>query len=488
MAIEISESQINKIVEQVMRNIAAPAVAPAAADKPDWDSTQYKGRTFVGIFTDMNTAIDATYEGYKALRKMTVEQREKIITEIRRLTREEAPIMAQLGVAETGMGRVDHKTAKHILVADKTPGTEDIVPMARTGDNGLTLIEMAPFGLVGSITPSTNPSETVICNSIGMIAAGNGVVFNPHPNAIAVSNYAVDLVNRASKTAGGPEVLVCSMAKPTLESAAIMQSHPLIRLLVCTGGPGVVKAVLSSGKKAIGAGAGNPPVIVDDTADIPKAAKDIIDGCTFDNNLPCIAEKEVFAFSNIADDLIHYMRQNGAYLLSRDQMEALEKLVLVEQTGKDGKTRKVINRKCVGRDAAVLMSKIGVTVDSSVRCLICETDFHHLFVQEELMMPILPIVRVRDIDEAIDLAVKAEHGNRHTAHMHSKNVDHLTRFARAVETTIFVKNAPSYAGIGFGGEGHTTFTIAGPTGEGITSARSFTRQRRCVMADSFHII
>ncbi len=493
MAIEISEAQISQIVENVLRTLpaaksAAPAAAAPAEPKAEWDSTQYRGRTLTGIFTDMNTAIAATQEGYKALRAMTVDQRERIIAEIRRLTREEAHIMAQIGVAETGMGRVDHKIAKHLLVANKTPGTEDIQPTARTGDSGLTLIEMAPFGLVGSITPSTNPSETVICNSIGMIAAGNGVVFNPHPNAIATSNYAVDLVNRASKAAGGPDVLVCSMAKPTLESASVMQSHPLIKLLVCTGGPGVVRAVLSSGKKAIGAGAGNPPVIVDDTADIPKAAKDIIDGCSFDNNLPCIAEKEVFAFANIADDLIHYMRQNGAYLLSREQAAALEKIVLVDQTGKDGKTRKVINRKCVGRDAAVLMDKIGVKVDSSVRCLICETDFNHLFVQEELMMPILPIVRVRDIDEAIDLAVKAEHGNRHTAHMHSKNVDHLTRFARAVETTIFVKNAPSYAGIGFGGEGHTTFTIAGPTGEGITSARSFTRQRRCVMADSFHII
>ncbi|MBQ4612665.1 MAG: aldehyde dehydrogenase EutE [Clostridia bacterium] len=486
MAIEISEAQINQIVQSVLKTM--PGAEPAKSEQRNWDSTQYEGRTFAGIFTDMNTAIAATQEGYKAVRAMSVEKREKIITEIRRLTRAEAPIMAKLGVEETGMGRVDHKIAKHILVADKTPGTEDIQPTARTGDNGLTLIEMAPFGLVGSITPSTNPSETVICNSIGMIAAGNGVVFNPHPNAIATSNYAVDLVNRASKAAGGPEVLVCSMAKPTMESASIMQSHPLIKLLVCTGGPGVVKAVLSSGKKAIGAGAGNPPVIVDDTADIPKAAKDIIDGCSFDNNLPCIAEKEVFAFDCIADDLIHYMRQNGAYLLSREQTAALEKIVLVEQTGKDGKVRKVINRKCVGRDAAVLMDKIGVKVDSSIRCLICETDFNHLFVQEELMMPILPIVRVHDISEAIDLAVKAEHGNRHTAHMHSKNVDHLTRFARAVETTIFVKNAPSYAGIGFGGEGHATFTIAGPTGEGITSARSFTRQRRCVMADSFHII
>ncbi len=477
----ISEAEIREVVSQVLNKMQATGTN-------DWDSTHYGSRKFVGVYADMNDAIAAASEGYRAVRAMTVEQREAIITEIRRLTRAEAPVMAELGVAETGMGRVDHKRAKHILVADKTPGTEDIISNARTGDNGLTLIEMAPFGVVGSITPSTNPSETVICNSIGMIAAGNGVVFNPHPNAIAVSNYAVDLVNRASKAAGGPDVLVCSMVKPTLESAAVMQSHPLVRLLVCTGGPGVVRAVLSSGKKAIGAGAGNPPVIVDDTADIAKAGKDIIDGCTFDNNLPCIAEKEVFAFRNIADQLIAAMVKNGAYLIDAAQADRLASIVLVEKKDKSGKVRKIVNRDCVGRDAAVLLAKIGVKVGSDVRCIICETGFDHEFVQEELMMPILPIVRVDNIDQAIELAVKAEHGNRHTAHMHSKNIDHLSRFARAVETTIFVKNAPSYAGIGFGGEGHTTFTIAGPTGEGITSARSFTRQRRCVMADSFRII
>ena len=481
MAVTISEAEIRQVVSQVLNKVQA---APTAS----YDSTQYGGRKLIGVYDDMNDAIAAANEGYKAVRAMSVEEREKIITEIRRLTRAEAPIMAQIGVVETGMGKVEHKRLKHLLVADKTPGTEDIVSNAKTGDNGLTLVEMAPFGVVGAITPSTNPSETVICNSIGMIAAGNGVVFNPHPNAIATSNYAVDLVNRASKAMGGPEVLVCSMKKPTLESAAIMQSHPLIRLLVCTGGPGVVKAVLSSGKKAIGAGAGNPPVIVDDTADIKKAGKDIIDGCTFDNNLPCIAEKEVFAFRNIADELISAMLKNGAYLIDSEQANRLAKIVLVEKTDKKGNVRKIVNRDCVGRDASVLLAKIGINVSNDIRCIICETDFNHEFVQEELMMPILPIVRVDNIDEAIELAVKAEHGNRHTAHMHSKNIDNLSRFAKAVETTIFVKNAPSYAGIGFGGEGHATFTIAGPTGEGITSARSFTRQRRCVMADSFRII
>ncbi len=481
MARNLTEAEIREVVSQVLNKVTA---APTA----NFDSTQYAGKKFVGVFDDMNDAIAAAQVAYKAVRAMSVEKREELITEIRRLTRAEAHIMAEIGVKETGMGRVDHKTAKHMLVADKTPGTEDIVSAAKTGDYGLTLVEMAPFGVVGAITPSTNPSETVICNSIGMIAAGNGVVFNPHPNAIATSNYAVDLVNRASKAMGGPEILVCSMKKPTLESAAIMQSHPLIRLLVCTGGPGVVRAVLSSGKKAIGAGAGNPPVIVDDTADIQKAGKDIIDGCTFDNNLPCIAEKEVFAFRNIADELISVMLKNGAYMIDSAQAAKLADIVLVDKTDKKGNVRKIVNRDCVGRDAKVILSKLGITVSDDIRCIICETDFNHPFVQEELMMPILPIVRVDNIDEAIELAVKAEHGNRHTAHMHSKNVDNLSRFAREVETTIFVKNAPSYAGIGFGGEGHATFTIAGPTGEGITSARSFTRQRRCVMAESFRII
>lgn len=481
----ISESQVKAIVERVLNDMGSSNINGLGS----YDSKQYNGREFVGVFSDMNEAIAAAEKGYKALRLMSVARREKIITQIRMLTREEAEIMACIGVDETGMGKAEHKRLKHLLVADKTPGTEDITTEALTGDDGLTLIEMAPFGVVGAITPSTNPSETVICNSIGMIAAGNGVVFNPHPNAIATSNYAVDLVNRASKEAGGPEILVASMDEPTMDSASVMQKHPAIKLLVCTGGPGVVRAVLSSGKKAIGAGAGNPPVIVDDTADVEKAAKDIIDGCTFDNNLPCIAEKEVFAFNSIVQELVLNMKKNGAYEITDTQAKMLAETVLVEITDKKtGRKSKTVNRKCVGKDAAVLLGMIGVNVGSDVRCIICRTDFDHPFVQNELMMPILPIVGVDNIDEAIELAVKAEHGCRHTAHMHSKNVDNLTRFARAVETTIFIKNAPSYAGIGFGGEGHTTFTIAGPTGEGITSARSFTRLRRCVMSENFRII
>ena len=276
-----------------------------------------------GVFTNMTDALNAVSKAYKELKSYTVAQREEMIKNIRRLTLEEAEVMAELGVKETGMGNVHDKIIKHQLVAKKTPGTEDLKPTAMTGDEGLTLIEMAPYGVIGSITPSTNPSETVLCNSMGMIAGGNAVVFNPHPNAKDTANYAVDLVNRAVLEAGGPENLVVSVENPTKESSDEMMQSPIVRMLVATGGPGVVKALLSSGKKAIGAGAGNPPVIVDDTADVYKAAKDIVDGSSFDNNLPCIAEKECFAFRNIADILISEMQKHGAYLLKGADIDRL---------------------------------------------------------------------------------------------------------------------------------------------------------------------
>jgi len=434
-----------------------------------------------GVFDSMTDALAAVDKAYKEYKKYSVAQREKMIEKIRELTLNEADKMAEIGVRETGMGRVSDKIIKHRLVAEKTPGTEDLNPTVFTGDAGMTLIEMAPYGVIGSITPSTNPSETVICNSIGMIAGGNGVVFNPHPNAKETANYAVDLVNRAILEAGGPENLVVSVKNPTKESSDEMMQSPIVRMLVATGGPGVVKALLSSGKKAIGAGAGNPPVIVDDTADIEKAGADIVSGSSFDNNLPCIAEKECFVFANVADRLIDSMQKNGAYLLKGAQVEELKKIALVEKNGKYS-----INKDWVGRDAGKFLKAMGI--DADPRLIICETTADHPFVQVEMMMPILAIVRVSDIDEAIKLAVAAEHGNRHSAHIHSKNIDNLTNFARAVETTIFVKNAPSYAGIGAGGEGYTTFTIAGPTGEGLTAAHSFTRSRRCVLVDGLHIV
>jgi len=472
----IDEAKVSRIVHDVLSGMDLSNIKPPKKQ--------------LGVFDTMEEAIAACNKAYVQFRHYNKAQREAIINEIRKLTHAEAEIMAKLAVEDTGMGNVYHKILKHHLVADKTLGTSDLETRAFSGDGGLTLIEMGPYGIIGAITPSTNPSCTMICNSICMLAGGNGVLFNPHPHAKKISAYTADLINRAVLAAGGPENIVATVANPTLETSNKMVNDPSVRMLVATGGPGVVKMLLSSGKKAIGAGAGNPPVIVDETADVPKAAKDIIDGCTFDNNLPCIAEKEVFALRPIADELIHYMLKNGAYMLNEAQVKQLEDVVLVwSKPKKEGqKPKRVINKNWVGRDAKKILAEIGVKASDDIRCIICEVEFSQAFVQTELMMPILPIVRVDSFDEAVEMAVKAEHGNRHTAHLHSKNVDHMTQYAKAIETTIFVKNAPSYAGIGFNAEGWTTFTIAGPTGEGITSPRSFTRSRRCVLSDALYII
>ncbi len=460
----VNENMVSDIVKEVMARIGMSE----AGETP-----------MRGIFNDMNEAIAAAKKAQQVVKKMTMDQREKIISNIRRKAIENAEVMARMAVEETGMGNVGHNILKNRLVAEKTPGTEDITTTAWSGDRGLTLVEMGPFGVIGAITPCTNPTETVLCNSIGMIAGGNTVVFNPHPAAVKCSNFAVNLINEASLEAGGPVNVACSMAKPTMESSAIMMKHKDIPLIAATGGPGVVTAVLSSGKRGIGAGAGNPPALVDETADIQKAARDIVNGCTFDNNLPCIAEKEVVAVNSICDKLMKYMvEEQGCYLASAEVQKKLIDCVL---------TPKGLNRKCVGRDAKTLLHMVGVEVPSNIRCIIFEGEKEHPLISEELMMPILGIVRVKDFEEGVETAVWLEHGNRHSAHIHSKNIDNITAYAKAIDTAILVKNAPSYAAIGFGGEGFCTFTIASRTGEGLTSASTFTKRRRCTMSDSLCI-
>ncbi len=459
----IQQSMIEDIVKQVVAQLDNAPAQPASAVGQH------------GVFADMNDAVAAAKKAQKVVHTMSLAQREKIITNIRKKTRENAEKLARMGVEETGMGNVPHKILKHQLVAEKTPGTEDITTTAWSGDYGLTLVEMGPFGVIGAITPCTNPSETILCNAMGMIAAGNTVVFCPHPAAVNTSLFALQLVNEASLEAGGPDNVAVSVEKPTMDASAIMMKHKDISLIAATGGPGVVTSVLSSGRRGIGAGAGNPPALVDATADIQKAAKDIVDGCTFDNNLPCIAEKEVVAEVSIIDELMYYMeREQGCYVIDEAQQRKLIDVVLAKGA---------LNRKCVGRDAKTLLGMIGVTPPEDTRCIIFKGSETHPLIAEELMMPILGVVPARDFADALEKSVLLEQGNRHSAHIHSKNIDHITEYAKAIDTAILVKNAPSYAALGFGGEGYCTFTIASRTGEGLTSTSTFTKRRRCVMSE-----
>ena len=240
---------------------------------------------------------------------------------------------------------------------------------------------------------------------------------------------------------------------------------------------------MKSGKKVIGAGPGNPPVIVDETANIERAAKDIVDGASFENNIPCIAEKETFVVKSVGNALVEGMVRSGAQLIDSAQAQRLLETVLIKKD-----SGYVINRAFVGRDAGYLLKSAGIPVQGEPKLVVTVTTKDHPFVTTEMLMPVMPVVFVEDVNEAIDCAVEAEHGNHHSAHMHSTNVENLSRASQALDTTIFVKNGPSYAGIGFGGEGFTTFTIATPTGEGLTSARTFTRTRRCTLRGALDML
>ncbi|MCI2062335.1 MAG: aldehyde dehydrogenase EutE [Eubacteriaceae bacterium] len=465
---EIDVSMIEKIVKDVMTEVSGGTAACSA------------GYTY-GIFSDMDQAVEAAAAAEKEYLKRPMSDRKKYVQVIRDVITDKQNLeyISKLAVEETGMGKYEHKLIKNRMAALQSPGVEDLETVALSGDDGLTTIDYSPFGVIGSITPTTNPTETIICNSIGMLAAGDTVVFSPHPRATKVSLDTIKMINRALEEAGAPRNLIVTVEHPSIENTNKMMQHPAVRMLVATGGPGIVKTVLSSGKKAIGAGAGNPPVVVDETADIEKAASDIVAGSSFDNNLPCIAEKEVIAVDSIADYLMFNMKKNGAYEL-KDQAKIDELVSLVVKDNKPA-------TDFVGKDAQYILNKIGLSAGPEIKLIMIEAPKDHPFVQIELMMPILPVVRVDNVDEAIDFAVEVEHGNRHTAMIHSKNVDALTKMAKLIQTTIFVKNGPSYAGIGVGGEGYTTFTIAGPTGEGLTSARSFARMRRCVLVGGLSV-
>ena len=482
----VTDKQISSIVERVVSRLkpsqehetAPKPLPPDKNPKSVINSNSSSGR-FLGCFPDIDSAIHAAKKAFTEYKLTPIAQRKRIIQAIRDSCIKNVKELAQRARAETGLGRTEDKIVKNLLAINKTPGVEDLEPLTFTGDNGLTLLERAPFGVIGSITPCTNSTETIISNGIGMIAGGNVVVFNPHPTAKQVSVYTIDLLNKAVVSEGGPANLFSTVASPSIQSAQSLMKHQDIDLLVVTGGPEVVAMAMKSGKRVIGAGPGNPPVVVDETADIDKAAYDIVRSASMDNNIICVIEKELIVTKPAADALKKALIKHGCVELDAYQARRLEKLIV-----ENGHPIK----KFVGKDIQVILKEIGMDVDSSKRLAITETGPAHPFATTELLMPVLPFIRVNNIDEAIELAYKLEGGCFHTAVIHSKNVDNMHKMAAKMNTSIFVKNGPALAGLAVDGEGPTSFTIASPTGEGVTTARHFTRIRRCVMCGHFRIV
>jgi acyl-CoA reductase-like NAD-dependent aldehyde dehydrogenase len=453
------------------------AVVPSAPFVPSVPSAATASRSGDGIYTDVDAAVRAASRSQEELTRLGFNARFALIETFRKVALAHCERWSIDAARETGMGRAEDKIKKNRLVTLKTPGPELLAqPNTYSGSDGVTLIRLDPWGVIASIIPCTNSTETVINNGIGMLAAGNAVVFNPHPVAKKTSADAVRTINQALASAGYPRELLCCLAEPTVESAHALMKHPSIGMVLVTGGGAVVDAAMKSGKRAVCAGPGNPPAVVDETADLERAARCLVAGASLDNNVVCTDEKAVIAVASIADRLKSLMLKENCVEISGADIERLTKLILSDpgSRSKHGMT----NKKFVGKNPSLILREIGMNVDDRVRLGIVDVGADHPLLWTEQLMPILPIVRVKDADEAIALAVAAEAGRRHTASIHSQRLDRITAFTNAINCSICVANDSNYAGLGLNGEGYTSFSIATPTGEGLTTARTFCRERR----------
>ena len=478
------EKEIQAVIARVRERLGGtpdriPTDARAPVEVPDASLGE-------GIFATIDEAVDAAEHAQRTYAAAGTDLHEAVIASIRKAMLESAEYLAEAAHAETGLGRAEDKVRKNILVTTRTPGPEDLEPLIETGSAGMMVTEHAPFGLIGAVTPTTNPTSTIINNTIAILSGGNGVVFNVHPTAKRVSAENIRLINRAILSAGGPPNLVAGIPEPTIESAQALMHHPKVRVLLVTGGPGVVREALKTDKRAITAGPGNPPAVVDETADVEKAARDVVAGASFDNNVICTDEKTVIAVRSIADELVRAMGRAGGHVLKEHELKKVER-VIFETMGPPGKPG-VINRSWIGKDARDIAAAAGVDVDGDPRVLVADVPNEHNLVWTEQMMPVLPVTRVPDVDAAIELAIASEHRFRHTASIHSTNVSTITRMARSINVSIFIANGPNYAGLGQGGEGFTSFSIASPTGDGMTRPITFTRERRIAVVGALRIV
>jgi aldehyde dehydrogenase len=495
----VNETLIRDVVAEVLGKLGGTATAtakpaPASAPKSESCGCGTKKATSApalrgkfGVFATAEEACEAAQEAFLQLKEKGVAARRKIEEIVKTLAEKNAEPWGKIEFEETKIGRLDHKIAKLGLIK-LVPGVDWLRPDARSGDHGITLEEYTPFGVVGAITPSTHSIPTLSGNIVNICAAGNSVVFNAHPSAAKCAAIAVRAYNEAIYRETGIENIACIIEKPSLDSFNALCKNDNTRLLLVTGGPMVVKAAMQTGKRAICAGPGNPPVFVDDTCCPTRAAKAIISGASFDNNLLCIGEKQVFVLDHVADKLMQKMSENGAVKLNSAQLEKLTKAAFTITPGQGGGCAQAhTNKDFIGKDPSFLAQAAGINIPSGTQLLFGETDAMHPFVQEEQMMPMIPIVRVKSVEEGIERSLQSEHNYKHTAIIHSHDVENITAMARALDTTLFVKNGPSPAGLGLGGEGYLSFSIATPTGEGITNPRTFTRVRRCVMVDNLRI-
>jgi aldehyde dehydrogenase len=439
-----------------------------------------------GVYPCGKSAAAAAAEAFKKLRPLGFDARRKVIKIVKDMCAANAESWGKIELDETRIGRLEHKIAK-LQGIPNIPGTEWLRPDGISGDRGITLEEHSPFGVIAAIAPVTHSIPTIACNVINMVAAGNTVVVNAHPGGAKCAAMAVAAFNEAIEKSIGIRDVITIVETPTIESFNELCASEHVSLICVTGGPAVVRAAMKSGKRAICAGPGNPPVVVDSSANFKQAAEDIIFGAAFDNNLLCIGEKQIFVVKEAFDQFIRAFDAAGARLLHQTALQRLTEAAFTYKEDGGGCSHPVLNRDLVGADATKLAEIAGIKVPGNTPLLYAITDLDHPFVQEEQMMPCVPIVKAANIEEAIEMARVSEHGYKHSAMIHTMNVSQMTAMGRALDSTIFIKNGACTAGLGIGGEGYASFSIATTTGEGITTPLTFTRRRRCVLVDNLNI-
>ena len=457
---------------------AGTATAPAGAQTTPGD----------GVFATVDEAVKAAAEAQRRVADMSMEDRARVIALIRGICADRADELGRMEMAETKIGRVDHKIAK-LHAMKHVIGVEGMTTEARSNTTGLCIIERAPWGVIGMVLPATHSVPTMVSNAINVIAAGNTAVFNPHPAGAKVAAYALKLFNREIVREVGVANMLTMAAEPNIQTAEQIFHHRDVALLCVTGGKAVVQAAAKSGKRVIAAGPGNPPVVVDETADLHLAARSIVAGASFDNNLLCIGEKQIFVVASVFEEFKGAMRTAGAFELDAAAIERLTmKAFDFEGDAAKGCGRAHVRRDLIGQDVAKLAEAAGVRVPAAIELLFGETPENHAFVQEEQMMPFVPVIKVPNVDAAINAALRSEHGYRHTAIIHSRNMNTVTRMARTMNTTLFVANGPSTGALGVNGPGYFSHTIATPTGEGVTTPLTFTRERQIAIGGALRIV
>jgi acetaldehyde dehydrogenase / alcohol dehydrogenase len=355
--------------------------------------------------------------------------------------------LAKMAAKETGMGVVEDKVIKNHFASeyiynkykdDKTCG------VISTDDNFGTITIAEPIGIICGIVPTTNPTSTAIFKALISLKTRNAIVFSPHPRARRSTNEAARIVLEAAVKAGAPEDIIGWIDEPTVELSNHLMHHPDVNLILATGGPGMVRAAYSSGKPAIGVGAGNTPVVIDETADIKRAVASILMSKTFDNGVVCASEQAVIVVDAAYDTVRERFIQNGGHVLSDEEADAVRNIILV----KGG-----LNADIVGQSALRIAEMAGITVPPYTKVLIGEVSSvgeDEAFAHEKLS-PTLGMYRARDFADAVTKAeaLVALGGIGHTSSLYTDQdlqPERIRYFGDKMKTARILINTPSSQG------------------------------------------